>query len=126
MLQKRNTPVWLVSELASPPRGILNPPPPSPHEFRLSLRKPAEALTSLIDYYWIVSWDLRYREPHVQRTLPQPNVHVAFEPGNSHAYGIVTGKYSRCLKGKSRLFAIKFAPGMFRSFLGVSASRIAN
>jgi len=122
---KRTSPLWLVSEVG-PPRGILNPPPPTPEEFCLSLRKPAQSLAELIDYYWIVTWDLRDHGPHIQKTLPQPNVHVAFEKGNSHVYGIVTGRFSRRLEGKSRLFAIKFAPGMFRSFLGESVSQIAN
>lgn len=125
MQQTRTNSFWLTSDVG-PPRGILNPPPNSPNEFWLSLRMPDGALASFIDYYWILKWDLRKHGPHTQRTLPQPNVHVAFEPGNSRAYGIVTGKYSRCLKGKSRLLAIKFAPGMFRPFLGRPVSQIAN
>ncbi len=125
MRQKRTSPSWLVSEVG-PPRGILNAPPPSAEEFRLSLRRPAQTIAPIIDYYWILSWDLRHRGPHIQNTVPQPNVHVAFEPGSSHVYGVVTGKYSRCLEGTSRVFAIKFAPGMFRPFLGEPVSLLGN
>ncbi len=116
---------WLASETGAP-RGILNPPPLTAEEFRLARRRPAAELTQFIEHYWIVAWDLRHRAPHTQETLPQPNVHVVFEKNNSHAFGVVTGKFSRYLEGKSHVFGIKFAPGMFRAFLGYAVSRITN
>jgi AraC-like DNA-binding protein len=116
---------WLASEVGAP-RGILNPPPPTPGEFRLSRRKPAAELTPFIEHYWIVAWDLRHRAPHTQETLPQPNVHVVFERNNSHAFGVVTAKFSRYLEGRSHVFGIKFAPGMFRSFLGAAVSQLTD
>ena len=115
---------WLTSEVGSP-RGILNPPPVA-GEFHVWHRKPAPQLSSLIEYYWIVAWDLRNRAPHKQTTLPQPNVHVVFERNKSHVFGVVTGKFSRCLAGRARIFGIRFAPGKFRSFLGEPVSRLTN
>lgn len=100
---------WLTSEVGTP-RGILNPPPTT-GEFRVSHRKPAPQLSSFIEYYWIVAWDLRNRVPHKQKTLPQPNVHVVFERNNSHVFGVITGKFSRRLAGRARIFGIRFAPG---------------
>lgn len=107
-------------------RGILNPPPPVPEQFCLSRCKPTPDLAPFIEHYWIVAWDLRGREPHRQETLPQPNVHVVFEANNSHVYGVVTGRFSRHLDGKSHAFGIRFAPGMFRSFLGSAVSKLAD
>lgn len=107
-------------------RGILNPPPPAPEQFSLSRYKPASELGHFIEHYWVVTWDLRGREPHRQGTLPQPNVHVVFAANNSHVYGVVTGKFSRHLEGKSHVFGIRFAPGMFRSFLGSAVSKLAD
>lgn len=72
----------------------------------------------------MVAWDLRGREPHTQETLPQPNVHVVFEANNSHAFGVVTGRFARHLEGKSHVFGIRFAPGMFRYYLGGAVSEI--
>lgn len=95
---------------------ILNPSPALP-AFRLSHRNAAAELTRFIEHYWLVAWDLRNREPHTQETLPHPNVHVVFEKNNSHVFGVVTGKFSRLLKGKSHVFGIRFAPAMFRPFL---------
>lgn len=116
---------WLASEVGAP-RGILNPPPPTPDEFRLSRRKPAATLSLFIDHYWIVAWNLCNRAPYTQETLPQPNVHVVFEKNNSHASGVVTGKFSRYLEGKSHVFGIRFGPGRFRSFLGYTVSQLTN
>jgi AraC-like DNA-binding protein len=107
-------------------RGILNPPPPAPEQFTLSRYKPASDLAHFIEYYWIVVWDLRGRGPHTQETLPQPNVHVVFAANDSRVYGVVTGKFSRHLHGKSHVFGIRFAPGMFRSFLGSAVSGLAD
>ena len=113
----------LLSEADGLQGGVLNRPP-MPREFQLSRHLPAPELASLIEYYWIVRWDLRHRAPHTQETLPQPNIHVVFERGNSQAVGVVSGKFSRCLEGKSHVFGIKFAPGMFRSFLRSAVSHL--
>jgi len=107
-------------------RGILNPPPPAPEQFRLSRCKPAPDLGHFIEHYWIVAWDLRGRGSHTQETLPQPNVHLVFEANNSQVYGVVTDKFSRHLHGKSHVFGIRFAPGMFRSFLGSAVSELTD
>jgi len=72
----------------------------------------------------MVSWDLR--ETHVQYTLPHPNVHVVFEANSSHAYGVVTGRFARSVQGKSHVFGMRFAPGMFRPFLGSALSQLTN
>jgi|HubBroStandDraft_1064217.scaffolds.fasta_scaffold254084_2 AraC-like DNA-binding protein len=106
-------------------QGILNPPPPEP-AFRLSRRQPGAELKSFIEHYWIVSWNLRDRKSHTQETLPDPCVHVVFEEGNSHVFGVVSGKFSRHLVGQSRVFGIRFAPAMFRSFLGNAVSEITD
>jgi AraC-like DNA-binding protein len=106
------------------PGGILNAPPPARGQFRLSRPRPAAELAPFIEHYWMVAWDLRNRAPHTQETLPMPNVHVVFEKNNSLAWGVVTGKFSRYLEGQSHVFGIRFAPGMFRSFLPHGVSRL--
>lgn len=120
-----NTRGWLASEVR-PAGGVLNRPPSTAEQFRLSRPTPAVALAPFIEHYWIVAWDLRHRAPHTQETLPSPNVHVVFERNNSHAWGVVTGKFSRHLEGKSHVFGIRFAPGMFRSFLADAVSTLTN
>jgi AraC-like DNA-binding protein len=79
-----------------------------------------------IAYYWTVSWDLRGREPHAQETLPHPNVYLVFEDEKLVVSGVSTAKFSRLLRGKSRVFGVKFKPGGFRPYLKDSVSSITD
>ena len=106
--------------------GILNQPPPKAEEFSLWRFTPTAELAEIVEYYWMVQWDLRGRPPHTQETLPHPNIHVVFEPEASRVFGVVTGKFSRKLEGKSHVFGIRFAPGMFRSYLGDAVSSLTD
>jgi AraC-like DNA-binding protein len=108
------------------PRGVLQRPLPSAGKFRHARRSVSPGLTSWIDHYWMVSWDLRGLKPRIVESLPHPNVHVVFEKGNSKAWGVSTSKFSRTLEGKSHVFGVKFTPGGFFPFLGSSVSSLAN
>jgi AraC-like DNA-binding protein len=74
----------------------------------------------------MVSWDLRGEKPHVQETLPHPNIHVVFEKDNSMVGGVTTGKFTRVLEGQSHVFGIKFRPGGFHPFLKSPVSALTN
>lgn len=110
---------------AGKPRGVLRWPPPA-GKFRYSRRLPPAELAHCIEHYWSVSWDLRGLEPHVQETLPHPNIQVVFEKDNSKVGGVATGKFSRMLAGQSHVFGVKFKPGGFRPFMKSSVSALAD
>ncbi len=107
------------------PRGILNQKA-GEKRFQLSRQLPAHDLSFFVEFYWSVSWDLRGQEPYVQETLPHPCVHLVFEPGQSMIFGVSTGKFSRLLEGKGRVFSIKFRPGGFYPFVKVPVSRFTD
>jgi AraC-like DNA-binding protein len=106
-------------------RGILRRPPKA-GKFAHARRAPEEELAPWIAHYWMVSWDLRGCEPHVQETLPHPNFHVVLEAGRATVSGIYTKKFTRVLRGKGQVFGIKFQSGGFRPFLNGLASLLAN
>jgi len=106
-------------------RGVLRRPPLA-GKFRHLRRRPSPDLAHWIAHYWMVSWDLRGRAPHVQETLPHPNFHLVFEKDNSTVSGVYTAKFTRTLEGQSHVFGIKFIPGGFRPFLNAPASTLAN
>jgi hypothetical protein len=59
-------------------RGVLRTPPDdawSLHRF-----DPGPALAPHAVWHWIVTWDLRGREPHHQATLPHPAPHLVDWP----------------------------------------------
>jgi AraC-like DNA-binding protein len=106
-------------------RGVLHPRAAEDH-FELRLHSPAPDLSEVIQHYWSVRWDLRGREPYAQHTLSNPCVHLVVEPGRPRVYGVVTSRFTYVLRGKSRIFAIRFRPAGFRPFLGSRASRLAD
>lgn len=110
---------------AGPARGVLKSAAPA-GQIRHARRSPAPQLAHCIAHYWLVSWDLRGREPHLAETLPHPNVHAVFESGGSTVAGVHTARFSRRLEGRSHVFGVKFTPGGFRSFLKAPVSSIAD
>ena len=107
-------------------RGILTRHPPQAGKFRHSRRSPAASLSSWIDHYWMVVWDLRGLEPYRAQMLPHPNFQVVFEEGGSQVGGVSTRMFTRVLQGESHVFGVKFSAGAFRPFLRGPASSLAD
>lgn len=79
---------------------------------------PSPDLALHVEHYWRVSWNLHGGAPVAQETLPYPSVHLVFEAGGPRVYGVPRGKFTRVLEGSGRVFAVKFRPAAFHSFLG--------
>ncbi|HLJ89793.1 MAG TPA: helix-turn-helix domain-containing protein [Candidatus Angelobacter sp.] len=105
------------------PRGVLRLRAEK-GRFQYSRHLPAPDLSYFIEHYWIITWDLRGCEPFLQETLPHPSVHLVVQEGRSGIYGIVKGKFSILLEGKSRVFGVKFRPGVFYPFFNSPVSRL--
>jgi hypothetical protein len=71
---------------------------------------PAPLLAGWVEHFWSVSWDLVGQPPQVQETLPHPNVHLVVEAGRSAVFGVHSGRFTRVLEGRGRVFGIKFKP----------------
>ena len=106
-------------------RGVLHLPPEYAG-LNVSRHKPSCDLAPWIAYYWRVSWDLRGRPPHLQETLPHPNIYLVFENNRLTVGGVSTRKFTRVLADKGFAFGVKFRPGGFRPFLHASASSLTN
>lgn len=96
------------------PRGILNPDE-GKRQFQLSRFLPSGELDFFVEHYWIVEWDLG-NNSYQQDILAYPSVQVVFERENTKIWGVVTGKFSRTIKGRGKVFGIKFRPGGFYPF----------
>jgi AraC-like DNA-binding protein len=104
-------------------RGILRLPPEG---VRVSRRPPTGALACFVAYYWRVSWDLCGRLPHLQETLPHPNIYLVFDDGRLQLSGVSTAKFTRTLADEGFALGVKFRPGGFRPFLNASVSSLTN
>ena len=115
----------MVEHKIGTPHGILYPRA-GEKNFRLSRCLPSDDLSFFVEHYWIVDWDLTGREPYVQETLPHPCVHLVFERGESAIFGVMRGKFSRLLRGRGRVFGIKFRPGGSYPFVRWPISRLTD
>lgn len=86
--------------------------------FRMARYLPAPDLAPFLEHAWIVEWDLRGQPPFVQRTLPYPSVHVAFDRARTGVFGVTSGAFDYTLKEAGKVCGLKFRPGGFRGFLG--------
>ena len=94
--------------------------------FEVARARPSPALAELVEHFWLVSWDLRGRDPHLQHTLPHPGAHLVAEPGHSGIQGVLTGRFSRRLEGAGRAFGIRFRPAGFQPFLGAPMATLTD
>jgi AraC-like DNA-binding protein len=114
-----------MNQVPGKPRGVLRPHA-AQGEFRHERLLPAPALSDLVEHYWFVQWDLRGTAPHLQATLPHPNVHLVVERGEARIYGVHTDRFERTLEGSDFAFGIKFKPAGFHPFLQAPVADLAN
>lgn len=105
------------------PRGVLRQRLEQ-GEFQHVRRAPSPALATWIEHYWYVAWDLRDLPPQRQETLPHPNVQFVVEPELTGIYGVHSGRFTRVLEDRGRVFGIKFKAGGFFPFFGEPVSHL--
>jgi AraC-like DNA-binding protein len=86
--------------------------------------RPASELAEAIEHYWRVRWNAP--EPYTQHTLSNASVHLVFEAGRCRVQGVTTGRFTRVLEGRGRVFGVKFRPAGFRQFHGSSVSALTD
>ena len=105
-------------------RGVLHRLPAG--EFAHARLAPPADLADRIEHFWCVRWNLEGLPPHLQETLPHPNVHLVVEPGRADFWGVHGGRWTRELEGRSFAFGVKFRPGGFRAWFGRPVSELAD
>lgn len=106
-------------------RGVLNLST-SKKNYRLARILPSKELGFYVEQFWIVRWDLRNREPHVQTNLPHPCIHLVLEKNKSRIVGVVTRNYSYRLEDSGKIFGIKFRPGGSYPFMNSPVSEFTD
>lgn len=108
-----------------PPRGIVRRGP-LPGTSRHVRHAPVDALRAWIEHFWFISWDLGDAPPYAAATLQHPSVHLVFEDDGSRIVGVMTKRFETVLRGRGRVFGVKFRPGGFRPWLGRSVATITD
>src|SRR5262245_13786002 len=88
--------------------------------------RPAPELTDLVEHYWWVRWDMGGHGPYTQHTLSNASVHLVVERGVCCIQGIVTGRFTRVLEGRGRVFGVKFRPAGFHPLRGSAVSELTD
>jgi AraC-like DNA-binding protein len=96
-------------------RGVLDPDAIG-RVFSLERRPPPADLAPYVDSHWLVTWDLRGREPFHSQVLPHPCVHLVFEPGGASVHGIAHERFDRRLSDAGWAVGTKFRPAGFQPF----------
>jgi hypothetical protein len=110
----------------APPRGLIKQPA-TPGLDLTHLRYEVDApLDQHIEHFWSVAWRLPSGITHAASSLPHPSIHVVWEGDDVRVVGVVTGRFTREMKGESRAFAAKFLPGAFRPILGEPVSSLTD
>ncbi len=123
---------------ATPPRGVLHAPEDRNKSFFHQRIAVSALLSPFVQHYCYVQWDHRDTEPGTAETLPHPNCYLVFEhdlekPINDECVirraevsGVHTGKFSRAMEGRGRVFGLKFQPGGIFLYLRQSVSTLTN
>lgn len=85
--------------------------------FHVERRAPSPDLAGVVGYLWILTWDLRGREPHRQQVLTSPIVNMTFTTGGrARVVGVVRNVFTETISDTGRAIGICFRPGGFRPF----------
>jgi len=108
-------------------RGILHPEAGAA-VFALARHHPSAVLAPFVDYLWSVEWDRSGLPPHVQRILPNPSVHLTFEPTQARVTGLSRRRaaFEYRLTGGGRVLGVRFRPGGARPWLGRPVSALTD
>jgi AraC-like DNA-binding protein len=110
----------------APPRGLIKAPAAFAFAHEHHRYEVDAPLDASIEHWWSVSWNVPKGKSHAQSSLPHPSIHVVWEGDEVRVVGVVTGRFTRVLEGRSRAFAAKFRPGAFREVLGAPLSSITD
>ncbi len=134
---KRQEPAELGPSVG-PPRGVLHAPEDRDEAFFHQRIAPPAELAAFIQHFWYVQWDRRGRTPGTAETLPHPSCYLVFEHDlekpiddrcvldRAEVSGVQTGKFSRTMEGRGRVFGLKFQPGGILRYLRKPVSTLTD
>lgn len=89
----------------------------SQKHYRLRRYVPDAPLANLVEQYWLVNWQLKNGQEHVQRNLPDPNFHLTFDNQGVKLIGPVSKVYQYPMAASGFVIGVKFNPGSLNALL---------
>lgn len=104
---------------AGPTLGIVNPAR-ARDRFTLARVQPDPDLADLVDWHWVITWDLPPGATFTQAVVPHPVGQVVAEDAGFLAYAMPTAAVDRrTLSGAGGVVGTKLRPGGYRALLGL-------
>ena len=94
----------------------------SQKHYRLRRYLPDTPLANLVEQYWLVNWQLKNGQEHVQRNLPDPNFHLTFDGQGVKLIGPVSKVYEYPMAASGFVIGVKFNAGALNVLLNGPAS----
>ncbi|MEU4385263.1 helix-turn-helix domain-containing protein [Promicromonospora sp. NPDC023805] len=105
---------------AGPTLGIVNPAR-ARDRFTLDRVDPAPDLADLVDWHWVITWDLPPGATFTQAVVPHPVGQVVAEDTGLLAYAMpAVAVDRRTLSGSGGVVGTKLRPGGYRALLGLA------
>jgi AraC-like DNA-binding protein len=105
---------------AGPTLGIVNPAR-ARDRFVLARVQPAPDLADLVDWHWVITWDLPPGVTFTQTVVPHPVGQIVAEDVGFLAYAMPAGPSDqRTLGGAGGVVGTKLRPGGYRALLGLT------
>lgn len=89
----------------------------SQKHYRLRRYLPDLPLANLVEQYWLVNWQLKNGQEHVQKNLPDPNFHLTFDSQGAKLIGPVSKVYEYPMAASGFVIGVKFNPGSLNMLL---------
>lgn len=103
-----------------PTLGIVNPAR-ARDRFTLARVEPAADLADLVDWHWVITWDLPPGTTFTQAVVPHPVGQVVAEHVGFLAYAMPAAAVDRrTLSGTGGVVGTKLRPGGYRALLGLA------
>jgi AraC-like DNA-binding protein len=103
-----------------PTLGIVNPAR-ARDRFTLARVEPPEDLSNLVDWHWVITWDLPPGITFTQAVVPHPVGQVVAEDAGFLAYAMPAAAVDqRTLSGSGGVVGTKLRPGGYRALLGLT------
>lgn len=87
--------------------GVLHQQASKEH-YKLRRYEPKAELSSLIEQFWFVDWQISEQKSHTQRNLPDPNFHLVIEAQQVQVIGPVSKVFSYSMSKQGRVLGVKF------------------
>lgn len=104
-------------------RGILDP---GAAPFERTRFAPAADLAAVVDWHWLVRWDLRGQPAYASAVLPYPSANLAVGTARAGLHGVCTRRFVATLGGAGWTLGTKLKPGACRALVDRPAHQLTD